>query len=523
MYSILVVDDERFMRQGIAKILPWRELNIDYVETADSGSSALQRMEEHMPDIVLTDIEMGNMDGLTLIRQMNQLNPRLRIIVLTGHNNFLYVQECCRMEVQDYLLKPVEVEKLTEAIRAQVAELDRLTLEEKRERVRNRATGLAEQRRVEHCFHTFLKKRIGEDKIRRILVDYGWNESEAFQVAVIAPERQGGGNQESLRHELQDISATSVCMELVESQHHGISFRDKKDALVLVLFCGPSHPMGMELVKQVQAVLQNEYDITQHIYMGRTVEQVHQIPDSYLDAIQLRDGQQHRWGEQVQTEQERRHMMIQTELEVQRRIVEQLEDPAQAVKVFEDFCLKLEEAQLSLDVIRRCCYRMLSSVYYSWAEQNDITTGPSITEAMGKIQTAAEGTVYEICRTFLKQLLSSGQSRTEDVIASAKRYIDRHLEEELSVSQLAAKYYLSAAYFSKLFKKTEGVGCNYYIVCQRMERAHQLLTGTNLRISKVAQQVGYHDVNYFSLAFKKYTGVSPAEYRESAQKGGTNE
>lgn len=520
MYSILVVDDERFMRQGIAKILPWRELNIDYVETADSGTNALRRMEEHMPDLVLTDIEMGNMDGLTLIRQMNKMNPRLRIIVLTGHDDFLYVQECCRMEVHDYLLKPVEVDKLTEAIRAQVAELDRLTAEEKQERVRSRVTGLAEQRRVEHCFHAFLKKRTGEEKIRRTLMDYGWRETDALQVAVIAPVQRERPNPEDVRHELQDISASDVCMELVEYNRHGISFRDKDEALVLVLFCGPGHPPGAELIRQVQAVLQSEYDIVQQIYMGKQVQQVSQIPDSYRDAVQLRDAFRHKRQAQTQTEQERQSTMLRTEVEAQRSIVSHLKEPAQAVKDFEDFCLKLEEARLSLDFTRRSCYRVLSGVYYSWSEQNDIASGPSLTDVISKIQSAADGTVYEVCRAFLEQLLSSGQSQTEDVIASAKRYIDGHLEEELSVSRLAAKYYLSAAYFSKLFKKTEGVGCNYYIVCQRMERAHQLLAGSNLRVSKVAERVGYHDVNYFSLAFKKYTGISPAEYRERAQKGG---
>lgn len=523
MYSILVVDDERFMRQGIAEILPWRALNIDYVETADSGASALRRMEEHMPDLVLTDIEMGNMDGLTLIRQMNKLNPRLRIIVLTGHDNFQYVQECCRMEVHDYLLKPVEVDKLTQAIRAQVAELDRLMAEEKQERVRSRVTGLTEQRRVEHWFHTFLKKRIGEEKIRRTLTEYGWRETDALQVAVIAPVQRERPNPEDARHELQDISASGVCMELVEYHHHGVSFRDKDEALVLVLFCGPGHPPGEELIQQVQAVLQSECDIDQQIYMGKQVGQVSQLPDSYRDAVQLRDASRHNRQAQTQTEQERQNAMLWIGVQAQKNIVNHLKEPAQAVKDFEDFCLKLEEARLSLNSIRRNCYRVLSGVYYSWSQDNDIASGPLLSDVMRRIQSAADGTVYEVCRAFLEQLLSTGQNRTEDVIASAKRYIDGHLEEELSVSRLAAQYYLSAAYFSKLFKKTEGVGCNYYIVCRRMERAHQLLAGSNLRVSQVAERVGYHDVNYFSLAFKKYTGISPAEYRERAQRGGERE
>jgi len=136
------------MRNGIAKVLPWEKLGIDRVDTAESGTKALKKMEAHMPDIVITDIEMDHMDGLQLIRRMNQINPRLRIIVLTGHDDFDYVRECCRMEVQDYLLKPVEAEKLSEAVRTQVEALEKSAREEAQKRTMDRVNGLAEQMKV---------------------------------------------------------------------------------------------------------------------------------------------------------------------------------------------------------------------------------------------------------------------------------------------------------------------------------------------------------------------------------------
>ena len=81
MYSILIVDDERYMREGISKMLPWASLEIDWVDTAESGTRALKKMEAHMPDIVLTDIEMKNMDGLALIREMNRMTGRFRMMM----------------------------------------------------------------------------------------------------------------------------------------------------------------------------------------------------------------------------------------------------------------------------------------------------------------------------------------------------------------------------------------------------------------------------------------------------------
>ncbi len=266
-------------------------------------------------------------------------------------------------------------------------------------------------------------------------------------------------------------------------------------------------------------MLQNEYDTAQRVYLGSVAEQISQIPDSYADAVLLRDSYHRSGVVQIQTEQDRCLLVLNMEPEVRQDLVDNLEDSEQIALIFEDYCLKLESYQLPLSFIRQCCFQLLTGVYYSWSEKHSSAEGPSLTRLMTSIQSSEESGVYEVCRAFLSQL-SSGQGKTEDVVSAAKRYIDRHLDEALSVSQMAGHFYLSVAYFSKLFKKTEGVGCNYYIICQRMERARQLLRD-NVKISTVAEQVGYRDVNYFSLAFKKYTGVSPAEYRERAQKGVT--
>lgn len=393
MYSILIVDDERFMREGIAKVLPWERLGIDWVDTAESGRKALQKMAAHMPDIVITDIKMDNMDGLTLIRKMNELNPALRIIVFTGHDDFDYVQECCRMEVHDYLLKPVEAEKLSASIHAQVEALDRYAKEQTHKRTMDRVNGLVEQMKVERAFRTFLKTETVEEELASILTDYGYEEGDRFRVAVISP-RCAVKNEWSDRYELLDLSIKSVCIEHIEYRHGGVTFQDEEGSFVLLLFCGSSHPDGRELVGQLETILQNEYDVEQNVSLGREVGEIGSIPDSYRDALGLCSG---------------------------------------------------------------------------------------------------EG---------------------DDVIGRVKRYINSNLDKPLSVSQLAGRFYLSVAYFSKLFKKSTGVGCNYYIVFQRMERAKKLLQTGSARLGEVSEKVGYKDVNYFSLTFKKYTGYSPTEYRE---------
>lgn len=105
-----------------------------------------------------------------------------------------------------------------------------------------------------------------------------------------------------------------------------------------------------------------------------------------------------------------------------------------------------------------------------------------------------------------------------EMISSIKRYIKMHLAEEINVSKLSEIFYLSPNYFSRIFKKTSGEGCNEYIVRKRMEKAKILLETTNIKVVRIAADVGYKDTNYFSLTFKKNIGVSPLQYREKNRK-----
>ena len=123
----------------------------------------------------------------------------------------------------------------------------------------------------------------------------------------------------------------------------------------------------------------------------------------------------------------------------------------------------------------------------------------------------------EVTRMFISQLLCKEEENVHEIITKAKHYIDEHLTEELSVSNIAASLYITPNYFSRLFKRVTKEGCNEYIVRKRIEKAKSLLETTSMKTGKIAMMVGYRDTNYFSLAFKKHTGKSPTKYREEIQ------
>lgn len=122
----LIVDDEKMIRIGIQKVIRWEEIGIEQVFTAASGKEAYEIVEEEKPEIMVTDINMAEMSGLDLIELVKSIVPEMRIIVLTGYDRFEYARQCLRLSVQEFLLKPIDEEVLTQTLKKQVQYLEEL-------------------------------------------------------------------------------------------------------------------------------------------------------------------------------------------------------------------------------------------------------------------------------------------------------------------------------------------------------------------------------------------------------------
>jgi two-component system response regulator YesN len=125
MYKIVIIDDEKMIREGLVNTMPWKEMGIKVVGSANNGQTALEIIREKKPHIVLTDIRMPKMDGLQLIRTLREEMPMLKIVILSGYDDFSYAQQAIKYDVVDYLVKPVEAEVLQELMEKLKMDLDR--------------------------------------------------------------------------------------------------------------------------------------------------------------------------------------------------------------------------------------------------------------------------------------------------------------------------------------------------------------------------------------------------------------
>lgn len=116
MYRLLIVDDEWVIREGLEKTIPWEEWGIICVGSAKNGAEALSLIENNPVDILLTDIRMPGIDGLDLIEVITQKEQQMKVVILTGHNEFDYAQRALRLGADDFLLKPTNYDELKKTI-----------------------------------------------------------------------------------------------------------------------------------------------------------------------------------------------------------------------------------------------------------------------------------------------------------------------------------------------------------------------------------------------------------------------
>lgn len=513
MYQVLIVDDERMIRMGIKCAVPWESIGIDAVYTAASGSEALLLLEEHHPQIMISDIYMSEMTGLELIDAAKQLVPDLRVIVLTGYERFDYARECLRLRIEEFLLKPVDENALIKSLQKQVEALDAQMQMKALAPATERARGLQGQVKLDTQMQRLVRRELLEIEIEALCKANHFDPHQTLQLAILVPTLYAMVNAPD---KLRVAEVRSICVSLLDMRGAGITFCDNDGTILLVFFWGGDHSSGSEQAAALSSILKDEFEVTPRIVLGSQVEGFFRLHISYNDAQLLCRDERSVFYDVLQTtpDQHRQDLFQDVYTEIKNRTCANVGDPDAVLKGFSTFCKAAESYNLSTAALRRCCLELASSLYISHISQIGAGESESLNALANGLLQATRNDACEMTRMFLCQMLEREDQGAGSIVAAAQHYIEDHLSEDLSVADLAALLYVTPNYFSRLFKRVTGKGCNEYITQLRIEKASFLLQSTSFRTGRIAMMVGYNNTNYFSLAFKKHTGRSPTQYRE---------
>lgn len=237
---------------------------------------------------------------------------------------------------------------------------------------------------------------------------------------------------------------------------------------------------------------------------------------SYNDALRLMEQERKGFRKIVRSssEQDREQIIQDIYREFKQAMIADIADGERVMHVYEKFERAVQTYNLSALQVQRWCVELAAGIFFSYMLETGEMADNRLEAFMKSLIGAGREEVLEITGTFIRKLIFKEENNQHEIIANARRYIDEHIEENLSVANLADRFYVSPNYFSSLFKREMKEGCSEYIIKKRIEKSKYLLETTTMKAGKIAVMVGYNDTNYFSLAFKKHTGMSPIRYRE---------
>ncbi len=524
MLKVFIVEDEPLIRDSLRKMLADFEesQHLQYCGEAGDGEIALSMIQELKPDILMTDIRMPFMDGLTLARYAKELLPWLHVIIITGFEEFAYTKEAIDIGVYGYITKPVQKNEL-----AEVFERIRSRREQRsaKEAAPFRLESLLNQELYKE--HFFNKLKSGNytaadiyEREKRLNVDF-LGRTYGIMTAILRPKTPD----KTLYHEvlkrlaplfdndrqvlltvyddfrISGLVTASDQQQVVNKCYFAadiLSYELKKCGITdFNLYIGPRTgrisevggllewtessgkimpPNFKQTITELDAVIQAPTEFVDQSYYLTELKQDPLPVDTLLKEAE------NRW-QKLASSDEQKHYRFEFLALLKTRLQESVSEGS--------LCPAEEYSDDQLKTI---------------AETESLTrlTGRLFLESLAKQQS------FTVKDTSL--------SRVERLIQDVTTYMQEHFADpDLSLQTMADRLQISTAYLSTLFSQNEGVTFIEYLTRLRMEKAKALLAETNQKIIDITFEVGYNDPNYFSFTFKKRNQLTPKEYRNQVQ------
>ncbi|MEY8521613.1 response regulator [Lachnospiraceae bacterium 38-10] len=537
LYRIMLVDDEEEVRKAMIRKMDWEQLGFTVAGDAENGEDALEKLEQLEPDVVMTDIRMPYMDGLTLVARIREKYPSIKILIFSGYDDFEYAKQAIKYRVTEYILKPVNGEELAEILRRV-----RISLDEEIEERRNISML---QKSYENSL-PMLREVFLNDLVSRgadisamapKLREYGVDilEARKWLAAVIHVERmEQAEGQELFRHqELIPISVRKLVEDHMEAFGRFTVFNSAEGITLIAAVDGNNSETGLiNLLDDICKESRRMLGVTITAGVGHSCDTLQEISRSYqtaVDALGYRaivGGGRTIYINDVEPVN-RGKLQFETKEEAELTAVIKFGTKDQIGDMLRGFAARMDDAkvhanqyQVYMLTIVNCLIRLMQQYDLKMSDMFDSEEHyADIIKRICRRESFAEEMIPMACR-MNEALNQARDNTTRKVIVEAKEYIQENFADpELSVDVLCRYLHMSPAYFSTVFKKETGQTYVNYLTEVRLQKAEELLEKTDDKTYEIAQKVGYQEQNYFSYVFKKRYGVSPTKYRGTRGNG----
>ncbi len=530
-YKVMLVDDEEEVREAIEKRIDWDAIGFQVTSSAENGEDALEKAGECLPDVVMSDIHMPFMDGLTFCRHLKEQLPGVKIVIFSGYDEFEYAKEAIKLEVEEYILKPIDAEELKQVF---IRIHERLDDEHDRNNNIEKLTKYYEESLPilkEQMLTGLLEGRFSDEDIARYERDYDFSMEAAFySVAVIRPtdKRDNEFGTEELSSGLIQVSIKQLAEEQL---NRAFSFRSINYlgtiTVIVMLNNTPAHKDFINVMDRICRMSKKAIGISVTAGVGKLYGNLRDISHSFSEAKDaasyqiLLDSEQAIYIQDVEPKSDDEYFMDENQIQQLVREIkigsnESLENSVKAMVMrMKNSMITLPQLQLFFTEIFVEILRLARNYQLSPEQMKefDIDIYNEIRK-YSSLEAFGNG-LLEMCIHLKNSIRRERTDSAKLITENAKRFISEHYSDvSLTVDRVCGELNVSPAYFSALFKKETGMSFVTYLTKIRMEQALNLLNSTDEKSYIIAGMVGYDEPNYFSYVFKKYYGVSPSKYRQ---------
>lgn len=544
MLKIFLAEDEVIVRETIKRMIPWENLGFELVGEAADGEMALPLLLRQKPDLLITDIKMPFMDGLTLAKVAKKEIPGLKVVILSGYDDFNYAKQAINIGVEDYLLKPITknalIERLTE-IRSRYEH--EKTQKEYYEKF-HREMQAYEKNSSRDFFEALVSGSMDMMEIYRRSEKLGLDiVAEAYNVLIFTMncEEDFSGQREGYSE--WEVESLELLEEFFSENTSAMLFRCNIFSYG-VLIKGQKETIGentRSCVSEIQRILDRKEQKRQwFVAAGEPVERLSQIQKSYYSASRA-FSQRYLYDENILYYDEMASMEKKNVTEDDSTYLQKVDVNALNPAILQKFLSNglLEETEnfvkdyfyaIGQEPLESLVFRNYVTLNVRFSvmsflkeigcdtrtlEQED--TEDVLSESSKSLENAIAYAEKIISQAIALRDQNSG-NKNRSILKTAVDFIDSHYtEEDMSLNKAANAANVSANHFSALFSQNMGQTFIEYLTNLRMNKAKEYLRCTSMRSSEIAGEIGYKDAHYFSYLFKKTQGMTPSDYRKARE------
>lgn len=522
MYSILIVDDEVIELETIEHYVPWDKLGITVAGTARNGKEALAKLAELKPDIILTDVRMPIMDGLEFGRRAKQMDKNVKIIYLSGHNEFQYIKAALNIEATGYLLKPIDMEEL-------LALLEKVKKKCEEDQLADQGGEWVREKLMMRLISESnpLLRQEWSQKWERSASDFvpGKEYESAYITFDPSPEYSGPA---PLPTDAYPADRTEFVRAIARRTWASFTLVEAAPLALFILLQWknerPSSVASSAFWEDFHAQLASSFGCQVTIGLSVPQSEVDKIWETYMQARTSNEEKFYRLTGGVMRP-DQLLPTVQSDKDVEQTSAKlaaaiQAGDFEQVQRELELLFGSIREERVERNFVIRAVIRLLTTLEQHFSmllagalKELLLADHWKAISAMSSIA-HMQAYVLHFCDEMRKAASDREVDRNQAIAEQIVRLIAERHHLPLTVEEIAKEVYLSPNYIRSIFKEKMGETILDYLTKVRINHAAELLKDKALKVREVAHSVGYENVSYFCSVFQKHRGSTPNEFRK---------